>query len=230
MSKETGLVIFDSDGVLVDSEPIASRVLADVLTDFGFATSSRDAIDRYTGISLKAVLAKIEAEWGHPLPDEFAATLRQRDVAAFQAELQPMPGVLETLEALDRLNVAKCVASSGTPAKLRVTLGVSNLSRCFEPHIFSAEMVERGKPAPDLFLYAAERMDVRPDACVVIEDSVPGIKAAQAAGMRSFGFIGGGHVPPDLGTTLIKAGAALVFAQMTDLPGLLARTGCIRRE
>ena len=218
----TRLVIFDSDGVLVDSEPIASRILAEVLTDFGFAISSRDAIDRYTGISLKAVLAKIEAEWGRPLPDEFVATLRQRDVAAFQAELQPMPGVLETLAALDRLNIAKCVASSGTPAKLRVTLGVSNLSRCFEPHIFSAEMVERGKPAPDLFLHAAQCMGVRPDACVVIEDSVPGIKAARAAGMRSFGFIGGGHVPPGHAARLSKAGAALGFAQMTDLPGLLA--------
>jgi HAD superfamily hydrolase (TIGR01509 family) len=218
----TELVIFDSDGVLVDSEPIASRVLAEALTDFGFATSSRDAIDRYTGISLKAVFAKIEAEWGRPLPADFVATLRRRDIAAFRAELQPMPGVLETLEALDRLNVAKCVASSGTPAKLNVTLGVSGLSRCFEPHIFSAEMVESGKPAPDLFLYAAHRMGVPPDACVVIEDSVPGIEAAQAAGMRAFGFIGGNHVLPGHEETLNKAGAALVFAQMTDLPGLLA--------
>jgi HAD superfamily hydrolase (TIGR01509 family) len=207
----------------VDSEPIASRVLAEVLTDFGFATSSREAIDRYTGISLKAVFAKIEAEWGRPLPTDFAATLRRRDIAAFQAELQPMPGVPETLEALDRLNIAKCVASSGTLAKLRVTLGVTNLHRCFEPHIFSAEMVERGKPAPDLFLYAARCMGVSSDACVVIEDSVPGIQAAQAAGMRSFGFIGGGHVPPDHAATLSKAGATLVFAQMTDLPSLLAR-------
>jgi HAD superfamily hydrolase (TIGR01509 family) len=223
LSKETGLVIFDSDGVLVDSEPIASRVLADVLTDFGFATSSRDAIDRYTGISLKAVFAKIEAEWGRPLPGDFAATLRQRDIDAFQAELQPMPGAPETLEALDRLNIAKCVASSGTLAKLRVTLGVSNLRRYFEPHIFSAEMVERGKPAPDLFLYAARCLGVSPDACVVIEDSVPGIQAAQAAGMRSFGFIGGGHVPPGHAAILSKAGAALVFVQLTDLPGLLAR-------
>jgi HAD superfamily hydrolase (TIGR01509 family) len=217
------LVIFDSDGVLVDSEPIASRVLAETLTDFGFATSSRDAIDRYTGISLKAVLAKIEAELDRPLPAGFLATLRQRDVAAFQAELQPMPGVVETLETLDRLNLAKCVASSGTVDKLRVTLGVSGLSRYFEPHIFSAEMVESSKPAPDLFLYAAQRMGVRPEACVVIEDSVPGIEAAQAAGMRSFGFIGGGHVPPGHRAALGKAGAALVFVQMTDLPGLLAR-------
>ncbi|MGZ8410023.1 MAG: HAD family hydrolase [Hyphomicrobium sp.] len=148
----TQLVIFDSDGVLVDSEPIASRVLAEALTDLGFATSSRDAIDRYTGISLKAVLAKIEAEWGRRLPADFVATLGQRDVAAFQAELQPMSGILEALEALDQVNVAKCVASSGTLAKLRVTLGVSGLIRYFEPHIFSAEMVESGKPAPDLFL------------------------------------------------------------------------------
>ena len=220
----TQLVIFDSDGVLVDSEPIASRVLAEALTDLGFATSSRDAIDRYTGISLKAVLAKIEAEWGRRLPADFVVTLGQRDVAAFQAELQPMSGILEALEALDQVNVAKCVASSGTLAKLRVTLGVSGLIRYFEPHIFSAEMVESGKPAPDLFLYAARYMGVRPDACIVIEDSVPGVEAAQAAGMRSFGFIGGGHAPPGHGVALRKAGAALVFAQMTDLPGLIARS------
>jgi HAD superfamily hydrolase (TIGR01509 family) len=216
------LVIFDSDGVLVDSEPIASRVLAEALSEIGYTTSARDAIERYTGISLASVLAKIEAEWGRPLPADFATTLRQRDVAAFKAELEPMEGVAETLEELDRLNVLKCIASSGTPAKLKVTLGVSGLARYFEPHIFSAQMVERGKPAPDLFLFAATRMGARPQDCVVIEDSVAGIRAARAAGMRPFGFIGGGHASPGLGAMLREAGAAALFAQMTDLPGMLA--------
>jgi HAD superfamily hydrolase (TIGR01509 family) len=217
------LVIFDSDGVLVDSEPIASRVLADSLSEIGYATSPGDAIARYTGISLASVLAKIEAEWGRPLPADFATTLRQRDAAAFRAELEPIPGVAETLEELDRLGVLKCVASSGTPAKLEITLGVSGLASAFAPHIFSAAMVARGKPAPDLFLLAATQMGARPQECVVIEDSVAGIRAARAAGMRPFGFIGGGHASPALGAMLREAGAAAVFETMTDLPGMLRR-------
>jgi HAD superfamily hydrolase (TIGR01509 family) len=217
------LVIFDSDGVLVDSEPIASRVLADSLSEIGYPTTARDAIARYTGISLASVLAKIEAEWGRPLPADFATTLRQRDLAAFEAELLPIQGVAETLEELDRLGVLKCVASSGTPAKLEITLGVSGLASAFAPHIFSAAMVARGKPAPDLFLLAATQMGARPQECVVIEDSVAGIRAARAAGMRPFGFIGGGHASPALGAMLREAGAAAVFETMTDLPGMLRR-------
>lgn len=217
----TQLVIFDSDGVLVDSEPIASRVLAEALTEIGYATSPREAIERYTGISLASLLAKIEAERNRPLPADFAATLEQRDFAAFRAELAPIAGVAETLEELERLDVAKCVASSGTPAKLEVTLGVSGLARSFAPHIFSARMVSRGKPAPDLFLLAAERMGVRPRDCVVVEDSVAGITAARSAGMRAFGFIGGSHVFAALPSMLRDAGAAFVFENMTDLPGLL---------
>jgi HAD superfamily hydrolase (TIGR01509 family) len=217
------LIIFDSDGVLVDSEPIASRVLAGALSEIGYPTTAREAIERYTGISLASVLAKIEATWGRPLPADFAATLRQRDIAAFEAELRPIQGVTETLEELDRRGVAKCIASSGSPAKLKVTLGVSGLARAFEPHIFSATMVGRGKPAPDLFLLAATRMGARPQDCIVIEDSVAGITAARAAGMRPFGFIGGGHASPALGAMLREAGAALVFDTMTDLPGMLCR-------
>ena len=216
------LVIFDSDGVLVDSEPIASRVLAEALSEIGYATSARDAIERYTGISLASVLAKIETEWGRPLPTDFAATLRQRDAAAFRDELKPIHGVAETLEELDRLGVLKCIASSGTPAKLEVTLGISGLARSFDPHIFSAAMVERGKPAPDLFLFAARRMGVHPQNCVVVEDSVAGITAARAAGMRPFGFIGGGHASPSHGAMLRDAGAVVVFDKLTDLPPILA--------
>lgn len=217
----THLVIFDSDGVLVDSEPIASRILAESLTEIGYATSAQDAIDRYTGISLASLLAKIETEWSRPLPADFAATLGQRDLAAFRAELAPIEGAAETLEELDRRGILKCVASSGTPAKLEVTLGVSGLARHFEPYIFSAQMVARGKPAPDLFLLAATRMGVRPQNCVVVEDSVAGVTAACSAGMRAFGFTGGGHASPALPAMLLEAGAELVFAKMTDLPGLL---------
>lgn len=216
-----GLVIFDSDGVLVDSEPIASRVLAEALTEIGYATSAADAVARYTGISLTSLLAKIEAEWNRPLPADFATSLVQRDFAAFRTELKRIEGVIETLDELDRRGILKCVASSGTPAKLEVTLGVSGLARYFEPHIFSAQMVAHGKPAPDLFLLAASRMGVPPQNCVVIEDSVAGITAARRAGTRPFGFIGGSHALPGLEAKLGEAGAERVFARMTDLPGLL---------
>ncbi len=220
----TRLIIFDSDGVLVDSEPIASRVLAEALTEIGFATSSRDAIQRYTGISLASILKQIETQWGRPLPADFANTLTERDLAAFRAELQPMPGVTETLRVLDQRGLAKCVASSGMPAKLAVTLGVTGLLPSFAPHVFSAAMVARGKPAPDLFLFAAAKMGMRAEDCVVVEDSIAGIEAAQAAGMRPFAFIGGGHILPDHEARLRDAGAAEVFARMTELPELLGKS------
>jgi len=212
------LVIFDSDGVLVDSEPIASRILAEALTELGFPLTPEQAIERYTGIAMSAVLARIEAEWGRPLPDDFRATLRERDFSAFRAQLQPVPGVREMLE---QLRHARCVASSGTPEKLRVTLGVTGLLPCFEPHIFSAEMVSRGKPAPDLFLFAARQMGFRPENCTVVEDSVAGIRAACAAGMRAVGFAGGGHAGPGYAEMLRHAGAESVFARMTELAAFL---------
>ncbi|MCM8595353.1 HAD family phosphatase [Accumulibacter sp.] len=210
------LLIFDCDGVLVDSEPIASRTLAAMLTETGFPLTAEEAIERYTGISLRAVLALIESEWGRPLPPDFAARLRERDRAAFDAELQAMPGVIELLGSL---SWPVCVASSGTPDKIRANLAVTGLLPFFEPHLFSAEMVERGKPAPDLFLYAAREMGVSPERCVVVEDSVAGVRAARAAAMEVFGFCGGGHVRPGFAGTLLTAGATRVFTRMGELRG-----------
>jgi len=219
MNPQTQLVIFDSDGVLVDSEPIASRVLAEALTEIGCPHTAQQCIERYTGISMGAVMAKIEADWGRPLPAGFRETLRERDFAAFRAHLRPMPGVTEMLR---ELRLSKRVASSGAPQKMQVTLGVTGLMRFFEPHVFSAEMVERGKPAPDLFLLAARRMGAAPEACAVVEDSVAGIQAARAAGMRALGFAGGGHAGPGHADRLRGAGAHLVFDRMADLPAILA--------
>lgn len=213
------LVIFDCDGVLVDSEPIASRVLAEMLTDIGYPLTAADAVDRFTGLSMRAVTAAVEADWGRPLPGDFLVRLRARDAEAFRTELQPVAGVPAMLR---RLTLAKCVASSGTLAKMRCTLGVTGLLPSFEPHLFSAEMVERGKPAPDLFLRAAADMGVDPSEAVVVEDAVAGIAAAVAAGMRPIGFIGGGHVGPDHADRLCAAGAAFVLAEMAALPDLLA--------
>jgi HAD superfamily hydrolase (TIGR01509 family) len=212
------LVIFDCDGVLVDSEPIASRLLAEALTELGFALTQRQVLDRYTGISMKSVLAKIEAEWGQALPADFAERMRERDYAAFRRELRPVPGVAEMLA---RLACPKCVASSGAPEKMALTLGVTGLMPHFAPHVFSATMVARGKPAPDLFLHAAREMGAAPADCVVIEDSVAGIRAALAAGMRPLGFAGGGHAGPGYAEMLEGAGARTVFADMRRLPELL---------
>ena len=212
------LLIFDCDGVLVDSEPIASRVLADALSEVGFPLTAQQAIDRYTGISLRAVLARVEAEWGRALPADFASRLAARDRAAFAAELQPVAGVVEMLGAL---HLPRCVASSGSLEKIRSNLCLTGLLPYFDPHLFSADRVTRGKPAPDLFLLAAAMMATPPERCVVIEDSVAGVAAARAAGMRVFGFCGAGHARPGSAATLHVAGATRVFKRMRELPALL---------
>jgi HAD superfamily hydrolase (TIGR01509 family) len=215
----TRLVIFDCDGVLVDSEPIACRVMARELTALGYPLSPDDCQERFTGVSMKTVMARVEADWGHALPAGFEDHLREKDFEAFRAELRPVPGVEEMLA---RLDIPRCVASSGAPEKIRFTLTVTGLIGAFEPHLFSARMVAHGKPAPDLFLHAAERMATPPEACVVVEDAVAGIEAARAAGMRVLGFAGAGHAGPGYAAMLAAAGADTVFTQMPDLPALLA--------
>ncbi|MBK8210321.1 MAG: HAD hydrolase-like protein [Rhodospirillales bacterium] len=153
------LIIFDCDGVLVDSEVVSARVLASELTAVGFALSTADCIARYTGISMTSVAERVESQWGHPLPPDFLERVRARDAAAFQSELQPIEGAREVLAALDW---ARCVASSGRLEKMRLTLGLTGLLPFVEPHLFSAEMVAQGKPAPDLFVHAAQIMGFPP--------------------------------------------------------------------
>ena len=213
-----GLVIFDCDGVLVDSELIASRVLAQVVSEQCFPLTAQQAIERFTGLSLATVLSSIEAQWGRRLPPDFREQLRTRDYAAFRAELKPIEG---TAAVLERLTMARCVASSGVLEKIRLTLGTTGLLHYFEPRLFSAQMVARGKPAPDLFLFAAERMGVAPQDCVVVEDSVAGIQAARAANMVPVGFAGGGHAGPGYAQMLREAGATVVIDRMSELPQLL---------
>jgi HAD superfamily hydrolase (TIGR01509 family) len=212
------LVIFDCDGVLVDSEPIAARVLAELLGELGEPTTAEDCLRCFTGFSIAAVIRSIEARRKRPLPANFRERLRARDAAAFRAGLTAIDGVGEVVR---KLPLAKCVASSGSLEKMRLTLSITGLLGCFEPHLFSAEMVARGKPAPDLFLLAAERMGVLPDACTVVEDSTAGIAAGRAAGMRVLGFAGGGHAGPRYGEMLRTAGANVVFRRMAELPRLL---------
>jgi len=165
------------------------------------------------------MLADLKARFGCPLGDEFAAVHAARLAALCEAELRAMPGVEAVL---DGGSGKMCVASSSSPERLRHTLGLVGLYRRFDPHVFSATMVARGKPAPDLFLLAAQRMAANPARCVVIEDSLPGVEAAVAAGMTAIGFVGGGHCAPGHAHRLRAAGAASVVAAMPELPPALA--------
>jgi HAD superfamily hydrolase (TIGR01509 family) len=213
------LLIFDCDGVLVDSEPIAARSLAAAAREEGLALSADDCLARFTGLSLDCVLAALAADLGRPLAADFRTRLEARDRAAFAAELRAVPDVAAVIA---RLPFRRCVASSGSPEKIRYTLGLTGLLPLFEPHLFSAREVAAGKPAPDLFLHAAARMGVDPARCLVIEDAEPGVRAARAAGMRVFGFAGGSHRRDDAAARLAAAGAERVFFRMEDLPRLLS--------
>jgi HAD superfamily hydrolase (TIGR01509 family) len=213
------LVIFDCDGVLIDSELLSVRADRECLAEDGIDLSVEEIIERYTGISLAAMLSDIETRYGRPLAD-FAARHQARLRPLFEADLQAIPGVTEVL---DRLPCRSCVASSGTPERLRHALSLVGLFDRFHPQIFSASEVARGKPAPDLFLHAAERMGIPPQRCVVIEDSVPGVVAAVAAGMPAIGFTGGAHCRPGDAARLSEVGAALVIDRMSELTPALAR-------
>jgi HAD superfamily hydrolase (TIGR01509 family) len=212
------LIIFDCDGVLVDSEIIANRVLAALLSRHGYPVTAAECRAKFLGRTIPGVI-KMVADEDVALPDDFEATLRENDIEAFARDLKPTPGMQGTLERLAHL--PKCVASSGSPDKIRRNLETTGLLRYLDPHLFSAHDVQHPKPAPDLFLMAAERMGANVGNCTVIEDTPLGIEGAKRAGMRAFGYIGGAHrVAAD--TKLLRdAGADLVFADMGELPGLL---------
>jgi phosphoglycolate phosphatase len=206
------LVIFDCDGVLVDSEPIANRVFAEMLASQGLVLTPRETMRRYMGRSMAACRTLIEAELGRALPGDFFSELHARTLGAFQNELRPVDGIGQVL---DRLTTPSCVASSSAHERLRFALELTNLFSRFEGRIFSAHDVARGKPAPDLFLHAAHQMGVAPERCAVVEDSAPGIEAGVSAGMDVYGYAwhGDGHG--------LRAAGARVFHRMEELPGLL---------
>ena len=210
------LVIFDCDGVLVDSERLAIRVESRLLGTLGWSLTEDEVLDRFVGRSDADMLAEIEHHLGREVPEW--TERYQRDLhAAFHAELTAVDGVADALDALDQLGLATCVASSGTHEKMQLTLGLTGLYDRFAGRISSATQVTAGKPAPDLFLLAARSMGAEPDRCVVVEDSRSGVAAARAAGMRSLGFTGGltpEHWLEGLDTT--------TFRDMRELPGLVA--------
>ena len=208
------LVIFDCDGVLVDSERLSIEVDRRVLADLGWELSSDEIVHRFVGRSAAYFRSEIESFLGSPLRDDWEATYQPWYVAAF-AELIAVDGVER---ALDEIVTATCVASSGTHAKIRRTLGMTGLLPRFEGRIFSVDDVVVGKPAPDLFLHAADRLGVHPEHCAVVEDSRFGVRAARAAGMRVYGYAGG-LTPAEW----LEQEGAVVFADMRDLPDLLGR-------
>ena len=188
------LIIFDCDGVLVDSEVISCRAHAETLTRHGYPITSEQVLERFLGRSMRQATIEVEAELGRRL-------------------------------SLAQIAQPVCVASSGPPEKISASLNRTGLYDRFAPHIFSAVQVRHGKPAPDLFLFAAERMQTAPENCLVIEDSVAGIAGAIAAGMPVLGFHGGSHCREGYGEKLQDAGAAMIFDDMRQLPDLIARVG-----
>lgn len=211
----TEAVIFDCDGVLVDTEPVGNAVLAELVTELGIATTPEQSVETYMGRSMASCLAMLEERLGEPPPADFAERYRVATEAAWRSGLKPVPGVVE---ALDRLALPSCVASSGEHERIRLTLGLTGLLPRFEGRIFSAAEVPRGKPAPDLFLHAAERMGFDPSTTAVVEDTVPGVEAARVAGMRVLAFA---RLVP---AAALEAAGAEVFDDMGVLPELLARS------
>jgi HAD superfamily hydrolase (TIGR01509 family) len=207
------LVIFDCDGVLIDSDRLAVEVDVVALRELGLPLSKDEVIERFVGRSERDAQNEIEAHLGRKLPADWGDRMQQLYQQAFAGELAPVEGVLE---ALDRITLPTCIASSGTHDYLRYTLELTGLYGRFAGRIFSSEEVRRGKPAPDLFLYAAKRMAAPPAGCVVIEDSRYGVEAARAAGMRVLAFAGG-LTPAEV----LDGPNTIVFEHMRELPGLL---------
>jgi HAD superfamily hydrolase (TIGR01509 family) len=217
------LVIFDCDGVLVDSEPISVAVLLELIEAAGGTVSEEQAYRLFLGRSMASVRDVLRSDFGLTLTGRQLDGMRAELARRFRSDLKAVPGVTE---ALPRLEIPFCVASSGSLDRIRLSLGITGLLEMLEPHLYSASMVARGKPAPDLFLHAARDMGVAPAACVVIEDSPAGIDAAHQAGMRVFAFTGGSHA----GHAVLAAELATrrpdrIFADMRLLPELLADRG-----
>lgn len=213
------LIIFDCDGVLVDSEPLAMQVLRATIATQGVEITEETAYNDYLGRSLASISASLAASHGMPLGDAALHSMRHDLYALYRQELRANPGLPAVL---DRLDSPFCVASSSSVERIRLSLELTGLQPWFDRKIYSASMVEHGKPAPDLFLHAAEAMRANPRRCLVIEDSPAGITAAQRAGMRVFGYVGGSHIPlADLRPAIESLHPDAIFDDMHALPDLV---------
>jgi HAD superfamily hydrolase (TIGR01509 family) len=215
------LIIFDCDGVLVDSEVISCRTHAEMLTRHGYPISTEQVHERFLGRSSREARLEIERELGRALPDDLETELRAELYRSFEASLEAIPGIAAVLANISQ---PVCVASSGSPERIRTSLTLTGLYDRFAPNLYSAAQVQNGKPAPDLFLFAAAQMQVAPARCLVVEDSVHGVMAARAAGMTVLGFHGGSHCRPSTAAALRDAGAVATFHDMPQLPALIDRT------
>jgi HAD superfamily hydrolase (TIGR01509 family) len=207
------LIIFDCDGVLVDSEVLSCRCLSKVLAGYGIDLGLDQALDLFLGRSMTAVVEHYEA-LGRSIPEQFSTELTAGVRAAFTSALCPIEGVSSVLEGL---RIPYCVASSSDVDRVSLSLSLTGLAPHFDNRVYTSQMVERGKPAPDLFLYAADRMQADPRRTLVIEDSISGVEAAKAASMTVWGFVGGSHYQSRDGKAILRAaGADRVFGRMAD--------------
>jgi HAD superfamily hydrolase (TIGR01509 family) len=214
------LLIYDCDGVLVDSEVLASQSLADLMTALGHRMSPAECARVFGGRSINDVLARAKEILGRPIPQDLGEKAAQQLMRRFRQELKPIAGVAAAVAAMP---YPRCVSSSSAPERLMLSLEVTGLATLFGPHVYSAAQVAHGKPAPDLFLFAARQFDETPSQAIVIEDSVLGITAARAAGMASIGFAGASHATEDLAERLAAAGADIVITAMAELPATVAQ-------
>jgi HAD superfamily hydrolase (TIGR01509 family) len=208
-----GLVIFDCDGVLVDSEHIDARIRSECFQAEGFLITADDLL-RNPGTSRAGLAEMIQERFGRPIPEGFMEAARAKIMSAFTKELRAIEGVAQLLGSLP---MPVCVASNSHYDRIRHSLEVTGLWQFFDPHVFSATMVTRAKPAPDLFLFAAERLNVHPGDCLVVEDSVNGIMAARAAEMEVIAFCGGSHCLTDHAERLLEMWCGRVFARMSEV-------------
>lgn len=216
------LVIFDCDGVLVDSEPIINRAHSAVMTACGFPIGDAELLERFLGVADREMIRTLEEEWGRALPADYGDRVAARIRLDYRHSLAATAGIAELI---DRLAIPVCVASSGSPDQIRLALSLTGLLDRFGSRIHSAQSVGRGKPAPDLFLYAAGCSGVAPQRTIVVEDSLAGVEAAIAAGMTAIGFCGGGHCRPGHGARLLALGAAVITADAPALAAGLERLG-----
>jgi len=216
------LVIFDCDGVLVDSEPLSIDVLTAYFAELGAPVSRELAYLRFLGRSMATIVSIMHDEFGLHVTDVHLAELRLRLNERFRRDLDPIPHVAD---ALARIALPRCVASSSKPERIHLSLSLTGLLESLEPHIYSATMVKNGKPAPDLFLHAAREMGAAPRDCVVIEDSPAGIRAAKSAGMRVLAFTGGSHAAPSGLRAAVEAlSPDAIFDDMRLLPDLIGQS------
>jgi HAD superfamily hydrolase (TIGR01509 family) len=214
------LLIFDCDGVLVDSEVLAHETLLELMAELGHPMPMDEAMREFAGSSLKDTLATAERLLGRPIPPQTGSHFGARLLERFRRELAPVAGVRDAILALP---YRRCLASSSSPERLRLSLAVTGLAPLFGDDVFSAVQVANGKPAPDLYLFAARTLGVAPQDCIVVEDTARGVTAGCAAGMRVIGFAGAAHATPALGDELARAGARIVIRSMRELPAGVRR-------